>query len=237
MIHVTPLLHRVSQAIPKFTDHGIIHTTNVLRHVHDLVLEYPVKFSNDEKFILALAAISHDIGCIGGREKHNEKTVRILEKQQFDFLRQDIGDLNFRALKQVILGHSKSFDLKNVGDDPSKDIRLKAITSFFRLADACDMSGARIKRLVLEIFLDEKIVGDKKLPQESEDIWKAHLQVENILIKKTDIQPQVYDLKAADYCIKSLNEELGPINETLKELGLPLFTLNPNVVSEKIIEE
>jgi hypothetical protein len=237
MIHVTPLLHRVSQAIPKFTDHGIIHTTNVLGYVQEIVHEYPAKFSNDEKFLLSLAAITHDIGCIGGRENHNEKTVKILEKQQFDFLKQDIGDLHFRALKEVIQGHSKAFDLEKISANPSKNLRLKAITSLFRLADACDMSGGRIKRLVLEILTDEKIVGDKKLPADSEAIWKAHLQIENILIVKTDVQPQVYDLKAADYCLKSLGEEIGPINKTLQKLGLPIFTLTANIVNDKLIEE
>lgn len=234
MVFVTPLLNRVSQGIPEFTDHGVIHTNNVLYNVCDLIKEYPipVKFTEDERFLLSLAAITHDIGCVTGREEHGDKSAKMLRKPQFNFLLNNIGDLNFRALTKVIEWHSKKRDLETIGPDPCNEVRLKMIASIFRLADACDMSGARIKRLVMDILIEEK-----QLPADSEAIWKAHLQVEKIKINGNKIQPQVYNLELADYCLKEMTKELEPINRALTNLGLPSFILNPIVIDPTFTED
>lgn len=234
MIYVTPLLNRVSQGVPEFTDHGIIHTNNVLSNVCDLIQEYPtpVKFTEVERFLLVLAAITHDIGCVVGRDNHDEKSVKMLQSNHFKFLLETIGDLNFRALIKIIKWHRKKQDLEAIGQDPCYEIRLKLIAAIFRLADACDMSGSRIKRLVMDILIEEK-----QLPLKSEEIWKAHLQIEKIKIKGNKIQPQVYNLKLANYCISELTQELAPINQVLTKLGLPQFILEPTEIDPIITED
>ena len=156
----------------------------------------------------------------------------MLQSSHFKFLLETIGDLNFRALIKIIKWHRKKHDLEAIGQDPCDEIRLKLIASIFRLADACDMSGSRIKRLVMDILIKEK-----QLPAKSESIWKAHLQVEKIKITHNKIQPQVYNLELSNYCIAELTKELEPINQVLTELGLPQFTLEPAVIDSVIIED
>jgi exopolyphosphatase/pppGpp-phosphohydrolase len=231
MIYVTPLLNRVSQGVPEFTDHGIIHTNNVLNNVCNLIQEYPVpvKFTEDERFLLVLAAITHDIGCVVSRDNHDEKSVKILQSKHFKFLLEAIGDLNFSALIKIIKWHRKKQDLEALGQDPCNEIRLKLISAIFRLADACDMSRSRINRLVMDILLEEK-----QLPVESEAIWKAHLQVEKIKITCNKIQPQVYSLELSKYCLTELEKELEPINQVLTKLGLPQFILDPIVIDPEL---
>ncbi|MDR0461316.1 MAG: HD domain-containing protein [Nitrososphaerota archaeon] len=217
--------------MPEFTDHGIIHTNNVLHNICNLIREYPIpeKFTEDERFLLVLAAITHDIGCIVDRDTHEEKSIKMLQSNHFRFLLATIGALNFRALIKIIKWHRKTQDLETIGQDPCDEIRLKLIASIFRLADACDMSGSRIKCLVMDILIEER-----QLPAKSEAIWKAHLQVEKIKISRNKIQPQVYNLKLADYCLTELAQELEPINQVLTKLGLPQFTLEPVVVDSAI---
>lgn len=193
--------------------------------------EYPAKFTKEERFILALSAILHDIGCIAGREKHNERTIRILAKKQFHFLRTMLGPLFYRALEQVIIAHSKNFDLATVSSDPSPEIRLQVISAIFRLADACDISASRVKELLLEVLVEENL-----LDKEREEIWKAHLEIENVIIKKNRIKPQLYDLKVSEYCIKNLEEELTSINSILSKHELPIFLLDPDVIERSILK-
>ncbi len=174
---------------------------------------------------MALASILHDIGCIAGREKHGETTVKMLKTKHFDFLINEIQPMRMRALEQVIKAHSRSFDFKKVGPDPSNEIRLKLICPIFRLADACDLSGERIKRLVMEILIDAKTLKGK-----SRKIWEAHMNIENVLVEKTVIKPLVYDLNGAKYCLDSLKAELKPINDFLKSQRFAIFSLEPTIV-------
>ena len=194
--------------------------------------EYPEKFTEEERFILALSSVLHDIGCITGREKHGEETVRILGKKRFDLFRDMLGPVFYRALEQVIVAHSKDFDLASVAADPSPEIRLKVISAIFSLADACDISALRVKELLLEVLLE---VG--QLNQENEEIWRSHLAIENVLIKGTKIKPQVYDLKAAEYCLKNLVEELERINKILSAHELPIFSLEPDEIEKSILRK
>jgi len=219
------------RGIPEYTDHGVLHSNNVLRYIRDIMKEYPVELSEEERFILAICSFLHDIGCIVGREKHNERTITILSRKQFDFIRFLLGQTRYRALECVIIAHCRSFDLSKVPNDPSPEIRLKLISALFRLADACDVSAVRIKRVLLEVLIDEHL-----LDQKSEEIWKSHLQIENVLIKEHKIKPQIYDKKLAEPCLANMREELTSINLTLSELGHPVFILEPDVVKESILE-
>lgn len=192
--------------------------------------EYPVEFTEEERLILALSAVLHDIGCIAGKEKHNERTIRILAKKRFDLLRDMLGQLFYRALEQVIIAHSKNFNLNSVSTDPCPEIRLKVISAIFRLADACDISARRVKELLLEVLLEEN-----QLDEKAKEIWKSHLEIENVIVRSIHIKPQVYDLKAAEYCLRNLDEELHSINPILSGYGLPIFILEPDVIERSVL--
>ena len=137
----------------------------------------------------------------------------------------DLGAINYKALIQTILGHSKKFDLMTLGTDPAPEIRLKLICPIFRLADACDQSSRRVKVLLFKILVKERL-----LDEETKKIWNAHLNVENIVIKGTLIEPRVYNLELAKRCIEDLCAELPPINQALSSAALPTFTIQPLIV-------
>lgn len=224
---ITPLLHWIPRGIPEYTDHGILHSSNVLRNVRNLVTEYPVTFTEDEKYILALSAILHDIGCLIGRDSHNEKSIKILSKPQFETFRIEIGSLFYRALQVVIIAHSKNYDLNKIPADPSPDIRLKFISAIFRLADAIDVNALRVKELLLEILVDENLLDNA-----SEAIWRSHLEIENILIEKNILKPQIYDITVAKHCLDELEKELSSINPILSKLNYPVFLLEPEIIEK-----
>ena len=115
-----------------------------------------------------------------------QTSVRLLSRREFDGLRMDLGAINYKALIQTILGHSKKFDLMTLGTDPAPEIRLKLICPIFRLADTCDQSSRRVKVLLFKILVKERL-----LDEETKKIWNAHLNVENIVIKGTLIEPRV----------------------------------------------
>jgi len=226
MARVTPLLSYIPRGIPGYTDHGILHSINVLGFIQDVVKEYPVEFSEEERHLLALASVLHDIGCIVKREKHNQITLQLLDKNRFRFLRQMIGALNYGALRQVILAHSREFDFAEIPKDPSRKIRLKLICPIFRLADACDIGQSRVMNLLFEILVEEGLLDVK-----SKKIWESHLAIENVLLEGTTIKPRVYDLKLAKYCIDELKDELQLINDALSEIDNPFFLLKPEVIN------
>ena len=180
--------------------------------------------------ILALSAVTHDIGCIVNRKKHNEISVRILGRPCFNFLRTYIGPLIYRALTQTIVAHSSKYKLKNVPEDPCPEIRLSFICTIFRLADACDLSGSRVKGLLLQVLIDEKAIKKK-----SEDIWHSHLNVENINIVGTTIKLNYYNQRKAQYCLDCLEKELRPINAQLKRLQYPPFVFQPRKVKRGVL--
>lgn len=231
---VTPLLQWIPRGIPEHTDHGVLHSINVLGYVNQLVRQYPVPngFTEEEKYIMALAAILHDIGCIAGRENHNERTVRILSKPQFEFIRYLLGPVLYRALECVIISHSKQFDLNHIPDDPSPEIRLKIISSIFRIADVCDINALRIKKLLLDVLLEEKLLEPK-----SEEIWRSHLEIENIIIKENKIIPKIYSKELANSCLIDIKKDIDSVNPVLSYLGLPIFLLKPEIVEKSILKE
>jgi len=228
---VTPLLHYIPTGIPEYTDHGFLHSINVLRNIRDIVHEYPVKSEEEEKLILTLSTVLHDLGCIVKRKKHNERTIKILSKSRFDFLRFTLGKPLYRALEAVITAHSGEVDLGRIPDDPCPEIRLKLTIPIFRLADACDITSRRVKELLLQILVEEDLLNKK-----SKHIWRSHLEIENILVRGTQIRPQIYDRRLARYSLAKLSDELRVINKILSKHSLPIFTLEPDIVERSILK-
>lgn len=229
---VTPLLHWMPRSIPQYTDHGMLHSVNVLRYLRDLIRTYPFNFTEEEKFLLALSSILHDLGCLTGKNLHNEKTVRILRKTQFELLRYNLDPVLVRSLEEIILAHSSDFNLNSVSDDPIEEIRLKIICSLFRLADACDISSLRVKRILLEILEEEGLLEEEHIKY-----WKSHLAIENITIKGTNIRKYVYDSDKAELYLSHFDNDLEKINKILREKGLPMFTQEIIKVEDKIVDD
>jgi hypothetical protein len=154
------------------------------------------------------------------RENHNETSVRILDGSEFDALRADLGSIHYKALTQTILAHSKKYDLTSIADVLSKKIRLKTVCAIFRLADACDQNSKRVNKLLFKI-----LVNEKSLAVPTQQIWKSHLNVENVIIEKTTIKMIVHDSAIAKHCIDHLRAELPAINDALTSVNLPTFEI------------
>lgn len=141
-----------------------------------------------------------------------------------------IGQIFYKALECVIIAHSNSYDLSRLPTDSTSEIRLKLICSIFRLADGCDISVNRIKKLLLEVLVEEK-----QLDEEIKSIWKSHLAIENIVIKGTMLIAKVYDCDEAKYCLDHLREDLSLINAFLSKNKFPVFELKIEVVDKSIL--
>jgi hypothetical protein len=219
------LLNYVQRGIPLFTDHGPLHTKGVLESIKMIDNQYPHPLSSEDKMLLALAAIFHDIGCIKERDNHNERSVDILKMPQFSYVKNSLNQESYRFLQQIIRAHSSDFDITTLKNDGARNSRLSILCCLFRLADECDVSSNRIPKLVLEVMQKFKV-----LPTKSLNIWKSHLEVEKVYFSETRIVVQVYDETKAKKWLDKLIRETKMINEVLLSYGKPIFTINPVVV-------
>ena len=51
---VSPILAWIPSVLQEYTDHGKLHSENVLKNVRDLVAGYTLEINEEEKFLLAL---------------------------------------------------------------------------------------------------------------------------------------------------------------------------------------
>ena len=97
-------------------------------------------------------------------------------------------------------------------------IRLKIMSSIFRLADACDMSSLRIKSLVLTILKEYELLKKESIP-----IWESHIEIGGVQIDRTKIISMYHDEEKANYCHDRMRAELVPINALLRSESLPII--------------
>lgn len=218
--HVSVLLRFVQRGIPSFTGHGTLHAKRVLNHVSEIISGYPEDLTSEDRMILALSAFLHDIGCIAGRDNHNETSVRILGISRFNTIRDMLTSEAYRFLEEVILAHSSNYDLLQLENDGTRELRLPALCSLFRLADECDVSSERIPTLVLEVLKELDL-----LEPTARQIWQSHLEIEKVYVEGTNVVFKVYDEQAATRWTNKMREELDVINRVLSSYNLPIFSL------------
>ena len=218
-------LRHIPRGIPDFTDHGLQHSIRVLKYVGRIIKEYPVELNPEEKFIMALAAPLHDLGCLVRRDNHSKISVHIIERPEFRTLLEDLNPQTVRFLRYVILAHSRSYPLKKVPTDRN----LPLMCTLFRLADACDITAARVNVILLDILTEFK-----ELNKKAQSLWKSHLAIEDVEIKGTLIRPWIYNEEEAKLCLTSLEDELDIINEYLSQMNLATFELSPKMIDPGI---
>lgn len=223
--HVGVLLQYIQRGIPSFTDHGPQHSARVLGYLAQIADQYPVLLSSEDKMILAMGAVLHDIGCIAGRENHNEKSVEILGTRHFSSIRNRLTQESYRFLQEIIRAHSSSYDLLVLKNDGKRDSRLPFLCCLLRLADSCDISSDRIPRFVLEVLESLDILDSMSL-----NVWKSHLEVEKVYFEGTAIVVQVYDTNLAESWIDKIEAEVKLIKEVLESYSLPVFGVKIKLV-------
>ena len=217
IIFIKEILQWIPRSIPNHTDHGLLHATNVMTNIMKFDNNY-VDFSEREKFILLLASIFHDIGCIINRKNHHFNSLEILERDEFKEFRDLLNEEEYISLQQVIVSHSRSYNLNIVIENPAEDIRLDLICPLFRLADSLDVGSSRIDMLVFKILRDYNLLNEK-----SNKIWESHTSILEVNIKKQEIIIETRDIFLNEYCLMNIIEEVDPINIYLEKKGYKKF--------------
>lgn len=220
------MLNWIPRTIPEFTDHGILHSTNVLRNIIK-IHENCVKFTQNEKYILAIASFVHDFGCLINRDRHNYLTLEMLDKGFVD-IKEHVSYEEYNSLCQTILSHKKDYDLNLIFENLSKEINLKKICPLFRLADSSDIGKRRIAPKIYKILLEYNMLSEK-----SKKIWASHLSIEDIEYYDRDIEIYVNDLITSDFCLNDFKIDIDIINEYLEKTDQSLFNLKIIFVPKK----
>jgi hypothetical protein len=172
ILSVRELLHYLPGSEPSYTDHGVLHSQNLMRLLSNFLNNWTgTAFTNEEKYLLSLAVWLHDIGCLLGREKHNEKSVQLLNHPRFSFLDNFLnGDLK-ACLSNIIIAHASKYDLKKIPRTQiNENVRLDLCCVTFRLIDGCDITDARTKPILYDILDSYHLISD-----ESKPFWRCHL--------------------------------------------------------------
>ncbi|MBO8182725.1 MAG: HD domain-containing protein [Archaeoglobus sp.] len=224
-VYSRQVLEYVHRGIPNFPNHGVFHVLNVIDNIKELLGSYislGYEFSPKEWLILYLSAWLHDWGNIvitseDERSKHAEYSVRIMEKlgDYLHFLGKDI----IECVKSVILYHSSVFDLAELPTE-SLGVRLRLISAFFRIADACDASFSRASQILFKIL-------DEFLSEENREFWEAHQAILDLRFSNTKIIIEVEHGKKekAEKLIKKINQEVEDVNKVLKEYEMPVLSV------------
>jgi hypothetical protein len=221
--HIDPILSWIPAVLPNYTDHGKLHTYNLLDNILKVLNQYPIKLEELEKKLLIVSAFLHDIGCILGRENHNFNSIKILNKYYKKWLIDEYSNLTigeYNCIEQIIVSHSKKFDFNNIIDYPDTKIRLQLLCAIFRLCDALDYNSRRINNILYDVLINENI-----LDEESNKIWLSHKSIQNIEIKETEIIIWINNFENPYYCVENLRDELEEINKLLKNNDCDQFKL------------
>lgn len=206
-----------------YTPHGKYHTIRVIEILNRFFEEF--YFSDEEKYLLYIAAWVHDLGCIERREGHAKKSASFIIRLSttFDVL---VGPEATMLLPYIVGGHSKDSDITGLPNTmrlfKDDDIRLKFITAIFRLADGCDITKRRTPAILYEIL--KSTLGDDGIRY-----WEAHLNTLNIKIASGQIIVSVDIKEKADLIVEELKKDLESVNEILMEHGVE-FTVETKEV-------
>ncbi len=224
-LHAGTLLAYTQRSIPNYTDHGVLHTVNVIHNLSQILEEYEYNFNEEDRLLLGVAAVVHDFGCIVDREGHAERSAAILELNNLRIVRDLLGQEAFRYLQTIVRAHASDFDLQRLIDNQNPNNRLALLCCVFRIADECDHSSERVSKLVFDIYKDLGLLDAKQ-----EQIWKGHLAIEKIEINGPKIVVHVCDTENEISWLSKVGEEIGKCNSVLGQCGFQEFYVETRIV-------
>lgn len=220
---IRPLLHYLPRGIPRYTDHGVLHSQNLMRLLSNFLSNWTsTPFSDEEKYLLCLSVWLHDIGCLLGRKKHNEKSVKLLEHQRFSFIDGLLDGALQSCLKYIIVSHSTDYDLERIPKDPiDPNVRLRLTCATFRLIDGCDITDARTKPILYDILTSYSLLG-----KENFENWRCHLSTIGAVFKGSNIYITYRRGKRrqAETLLRHLKTDLKSLNGIFGKYGLTFRT-------------
>jgi len=216
--YVSPILFYLPRSLKDYTDHGIIHSENLLSLLNNFLNAYGRKvLTEDEKYVICLAVYLHDIGCLINRKEHSRLSLVILDHNRFSYLEGMLGKDVLACLKYVILYHQKEYELADIPIDPIlPSVRTPLISAIFRLIDECDISSRRTSSVLYDIIMTHDPLGTRSAKH-----WQSHLSVSSIVFHNQEIIVDTEDPSKSEFLVKRIRKRLRKINGILVSYELP----------------
>lgn len=219
--HILPF---VSRSIPDFPSHGIDHSTNIIKHIDNFIDTYlkDSMLNDEEIYLLYLAAWLHDIGNLLDRDKHHILSAEIIKNSPYIKSKLDTDTLD--KVGWIALSHSSKYDINNVPEKvkgkSNLEIRLRFISSIFRIIDACEIIGSNTK-CPIEVY---EIISTK-LPPDSREYWEAHLSIIGIRFENPIIYVEVKDEEKSKILTMHVSKEIKLVENVLLDYRIAI----PNI--------
>jgi len=203
-IYAEQFLRFIPRNIKNFPSHGLDHSINIISLTDAFIENWNLSLTEDEKYLLYLAAWLHDIGCICDRDHHNEVSFEILLNNENICNSINAVNNSLHELKYIINSHSSDYVIENVPKIVNK-IRLQLICSIFRLLDACEISCTKCPKEVFEL-----IRPTLEKDQIAYCFWDGHMRIKTLTYKKPEIiilirDPNVNSKMIVDRLKKEIN--------------------------------
>lgn len=218
---ILPFLPREIQDYPS---HGIDHSKAVINLLNGFIKRWSIKVTNDERFLLYLAAWTHDLGRICRGEHHNKISVKIIERS--DLFKHLLSSKDITCLKKVVESHSQDYDITDI---PKKwdEIRLQLICAIFRIIDAMEMDSHKCPKEVFDLI--EK--SQHPLDPSSRLYWIAHMNVQAVGFEYPEIVIGVEKRHESDLLINKLKKEIESVKYVLTDYGIEIPTIRTDATS------
>ncbi len=216
-------LRFVSRKIRNYPSHGVDHSVRIIQSINHFTKNWEINLTEDERFILYVAAWLHDIGCIKERDPHNLLSVEILMRDYNTCNYLDNIDSNLlRILRYIIESHSKSHCKYSIDEIPEKTgtVRTRLLCAIFRLMDACEITKYKCPA---QVFIE--IQNDLKNPDGTPDtkaieFWEGHMNINYLGFAKPHIDIFINNVPKTAFIIEGLNEEIRSVEKIFRENGI-----------------
>lgn len=210
-------LRFVPRSIPNYPSHGVDHSKNIIELLDFFLENWSIGLSEKEVYLLYLAAWLHDVGIIINRDDHNNHSAAIISKSEY--LSTQLGKEIQTLVVWVVKAHSNKFEIETVPEEIC-EVRLRFISSIFRIMDACEIVYDKCPTEVYECIKDQ-------LNEENIGYWQGHMSIIGITYKKPYILFYVTDVDKSMLLISHLKDEIEAVKEIFikNNLDVPLIEI------------
>jgi hypothetical protein len=218
-------LRFVSRKIRNFPSHGVDHSVRIIQLINHFTENWKIELTENERFMLYVAAWLHDIGCIRERDPHNLLSVEILMRDHNTCNYLDNIDSNLlRILRYIIESHSKSHCPYTLDKIPERigSIRVRLLSAIFRLMDACEITKYKCPVQVFSEIRDDLKKPDGTPDTQAIEFWEGHMSISYLGFAKPNIDIFINDPVKTASIIAGLNEEIRSIQTVFRENGIEI---------------
>lgn len=203
-------LQFIPRGIPDYPSHGVDHSLNIIKHVDSMIKNWCVGLSSEEIYLLYCAAWLHDIGNIIERKNHNVFSACIINESLI--IESLLGREMQNQLAWIAKAHSSSCNIYEVPIQVG-NVRLRFISSLFRILDACEIINTKCPEAVYSVI-------EKVLNQTSKTYWESHKSILSIEFRSAEIIYYVTDRDKSDLLINHLDKEIESVKDIICSNGV-----------------